>query len=94
MRHNQEMLENRAAEWGDKVRIVGLSIDEKPETVAKHVEERGWTSVQHYHIGDPENPASDLYGIEGVPHVLLVNKVGTIVFVGHPAETDIEDAID
>ena len=45
MRHNQEMLENRSAEWGDKVRIVGLSIDEQPETVAKHVEERGWISV-------------------------------------------------
>lgn len=27
MAHNQEMLEKRGADWGDKVRLLGLSID-------------------------------------------------------------------
>ena len=27
MAHNQEMLQKRGAEWGDRVRIIGLSID-------------------------------------------------------------------
>jgi len=27
MKHNQEMLEKRGKDWGDSVRIIGLSID-------------------------------------------------------------------
>jgi len=27
MAHNQHMLEQKGAEWGDKVKIIGLSID-------------------------------------------------------------------
>jgi len=38
--------------------------------------------------------ASDEYGVQGVPHVLLVDKEGTIVFMGHPASRDIEKDID
>ena len=28
MAHNQEMLEKRGSDWGDKVRLIGLSIDD------------------------------------------------------------------
>jgi thiol-disulfide isomerase/thioredoxin len=37
MAHNQEMLEHHSERWGDRVRIIGLSIDKDPETVVKHV---------------------------------------------------------
>ena len=29
-------------EWGDKVKIVAVSIDKDAETVSKLIEERGW----------------------------------------------------
>jgi len=48
------------------------------------VKAKGWQEVEHYHR-DKSN-ASEVYGIKGVPHVLLVDKQGTIVFKGHPAE--------
>ena len=38
MAHNQEMLTKRAEDWKGKVRIIGLSIDQSMDALAKHVE--------------------------------------------------------
>jgi hypothetical protein len=37
MAHNQKMLEHYSERWGDKVRIIGISLDIAPEVVVKHV---------------------------------------------------------
>ena len=37
MGHNQEMLEHNGKRWGDRVRIIGVSIDQTAEAVVKHV---------------------------------------------------------
>ena len=50
MAHNQKMLTENEVKWGDKVRLIGLSIDEEAETCKSHVELKGWTKVEHYHI--------------------------------------------
>jgi hypothetical protein len=39
------MLDKNKEEWKDKVRIIGISIDNTREVVEKHVNEKGWTSV-------------------------------------------------
>jgi hypothetical protein len=70
MAHNQKMLEKKGAEWGDKVRIVGISIDDGPEVVAKHVKAKGWEKVEHFHRAG--SSADEDYGVQGVPHVVLV----------------------
>ena len=80
------MLEEHGEKWGGKVRILGLSIDNDAATVKNHVEAKKWTSVEHYHTKTQGCQASDIFGIRGVPHVLLVDKEGTIVFRGHPAK--------
>jgi len=51
MAHNQNMLENKGVEWGEKVKIIGLSIDDDKAKVKNHVETKGWTKVDHYFIG-------------------------------------------
>ena len=84
MAHNQHMLLHKATEWGDKVKILGLSIDGDKAKLKSHVEAKGWTKVDHYFIGGAEKCKND-YGISGVPHVLLVDTNGKIVFKGHPA---------
>jgi len=33
MQHNEDMLTNNGERWGDKVKIIGLSIDKNAETV-------------------------------------------------------------
>ena len=83
MQHNQEMLEKNSALWGNNVRIVGLSIDQSAELMSKHVIAKKWQTVEHYHRN--ESDCSQVYGVRGVPHVILINKEGRMVFKGHPA---------
>jgi hypothetical protein len=47
------------------------------------VEAKKWTGVEHFFRGSSD--ASEVYGIKGVPHVMLIDKTGKIVFKGHPA---------
>jgi len=49
MAHNQEMLEHHGARWGDKVRIIGISIDQAAPAVVKHVQAKKWEKVEHFH---------------------------------------------
>jgi len=83
MQHNQDMLSEHEATWKDKVKIIGLSIDKDAATVKKHVENKGWTKPIHYWRS--KSDCSDVYQVQGVPHVLLVDTTGKIVFKGHPA---------
>jgi len=51
-----------------------------------------WESVEHYNFAG--NNCSLMYNIEGVPHVMLIDKNGTIVFKGHPStRVNLEDDI-
>ena len=86
------MLESRSAEWGDKVRIIGVSIDDSTDTVVKHVKAKGWEKVEHLHRAS--STCDDDYGVQGVPHVVLVDGKGKIVYVGHPATRELEKDID
>jgi hypothetical protein len=88
------MLAENEAKWGDKVRLIGLSIDSEAQTVKNHVEKKGWTKVEHYHVRTPGCSADKDYGVNGVPHVLLVDTNGKIVFVGHPASRNLEEDIN
>jgi len=43
------MLTKRASDWGNNVRICGISIDKGVEPVVKHVMTKGWEKVEHFH---------------------------------------------
>jgi len=77
------MLTKRGAEWGDKVKIIGISIDKDAETVVKHVESKDWQRPIHYWRG--KSDCSEQYAVRGVPNVMIVDTNGKIVFKGHPA---------
>lgn len=84
------MLESRGKDWGDKVRLIGLSIDNDTAIVKNHVESKKWELVEHYHVRTAGCTADKDYGVQGVPHVLLIDTKGKIVFMGHPASRKIE----
>jgi len=86
------MLEHHGKRWGDKVRIVGISIDQSPDAVVKHVKAKKWEKVEHFHRG--ASTADNDYGVKGVPHVVLIDTNGKIAFIGHPAERDLEKDIE
>lgn len=83
MAHNQKMLESKKDAWAGNLRIIGLSIDKDRDTVVNHVNNKGWNDVEHFHRATSN--CSDVYGVRGVPHVMLIDKEGNIVFKGHPA---------
>ena len=92
MAHNQELLLHNGDRWGDKVRIIGLSIDQNIEAVQKHVKAKKWEKVEHFHRG--LSTASEDYAVKGVPHVILIDTNGMIAFIGHPAERKLEADIE
>ena len=94
MVHNQHMLETRGADWGDKVRIVGLSIDGDINALKDHIEAKKWQKVEHYHVRNGVCQADKEHNVKGVPHVILVDTHGVIVFKGHPASRKLEEDID
>lgn len=77
------MLEEHGDAWGDKVKIIGLSIDQSADTVKKHIEAKGWNKPIHYWRS--KSDCSDVYSVRGVPHVMLIDTHGKIAFKGHPA---------
>lgn len=87
------MLEKRGADWGGKVRIIGVSIDSSKDAVVKHVDNKKWTSVEHYFRAGSK--CSETYSVRGVPHVMLIDTKGNIAFKGHPANRkDLEADFD
>jgi len=93
MQHNQDMLTKRRADWGDKVKIIGISIDQTADAVVKHCEAKGWNKPIHYHRA--KSDCSDQYKVSGVPNVMLIDTTGKIVFKGHPANrSDLEADFD
>lgn len=96
MQHNVDMIKKRS-DWQGKVRIIGLSIDQTMDAVETHIKTNGWENVEHWHRD--KSDCSKVYGVQGVPHVMLLDKSGKIVFKGHPAtrknlEQDLDDLCD
>jgi len=94
MQHNVDMLAKRGEDWKDKVRIIGLSIDSEKESVNTHMKNKKWESVESFFRGKSE--CSKVYSVNGVPHVMIIDKEGKIAFKGHPAnrpnlEQDLDD---
>ena len=86
------MLEHHSERWGDKVRIIGISIDKAPEVVVKHVQTKKWERVEHLHRAG--SSCFQDFGVKGVPYVVLVDTEGKIAYVGDPAETNLEQNIE
>jgi hypothetical protein len=82
-------------EWKGKVRIIALSIDRETETLLKHLNNERWLNLELYQLTPGyENGVNANFGkrngFMGVPHVMLVDKTGTVVFKGHPMMRDLE----
>lgn len=94
MAHNQEMLTKN--NWGDKVRIVGVSVDDDVDVIKQRVESKGWQKVEHLTLNgwDGEHRLIKTFGVSGIPFVALTNTKGEIVFTGHPSSINLEEKIN
>ncbi len=75
-------IQEKHEKYGSRVAIISIS-DEDPDTVRRFVESKGWS----YPIGvDQRGTMKNLIGVRGIPHGLLVDPEGVIVWEGHPGE--------
>lgn len=98
MAHNSEILAKRGKDWEGKAVILPISCDDELEKVRKHVEQKGWTNLQHFWAEEGgkgfEAAAMRTYAIEGIPTAFLLDQSGKIVWRGHPSGFDMEKQID
>ncbi|CAD8121929.1 unnamed protein product [Paramecium sonneborni] len=96
MDHNQKMLEKNA-DWQNKVKIVAISVDDDNESVTERVNNKKWKSIEHYRFEkgwDEENDLIKYLQLRGIPFVILINKWGKIIYLGHPSKGNLEVRIN
>mmetsp|Transcript_17366 Transcript_17366/g.26759 ORF Transcript_17366/g.26759 Transcript_17366/m.26759 type:complete len:132 (+) Transcript_17366:760-1155(+) len=84
MGHNQAMWNTYGKMWKDmNVKIICISIDNSVDKLVDHVNKNQWyKGLEHYQIMNQQ--VMSQFQVKGVPHVMLVDKKGKIVFKGHP----------
>jgi thiol-disulfide isomerase/thioredoxin len=95
--------DEQSAAWKDRVAIVPVSIDSEQAQVRSHVQQRGWTGLEHFwsggsNRGDFDTPAARAFVVHGVPEAVLIGPDGRILWRGHPLDnpkgTDIKSRIE
>lgn len=95
MRHNNDLMKRRRDSWRDRVTVLGVSIDDKIETIIDHVNQRDWYAVRQVHIpGAWKSDPVKHYSVTGVPSAFLIDAKGIVVWAGHPTSIDIEKEIE
>ena len=61
---------------GDNFDVLSVAVWDKPEDTAKAAEEHG---VVWNQITNAQRIPTDIYGIDGIPHIMLVGPDGTII---------------
>lgn len=79
--------------WNDQVVVVPLSVDETSDRLRRHIEQRGWTGLEHYWSArgksEPISSAELVFVVHGIPTAILIDREGRIAWRGHPMdETD------
>ncbi|HWW00659.1 MAG TPA: TlpA disulfide reductase family protein [Candidatus Acidoferrum sp.] len=91
-----QKLKQRHPDWGDRVAIVPLSIDDTLEAVRQHVNQRGWTNTFNVWAGDGgwRSAPARAFHVSGVPTTYIIDAQGKIVVAGHPAAMNIDNQVD
>ena len=65
--------------FGDKLVVMGIS-DEKEEVVRKFTEEQ----IKYFSALDTTAALKKQYAVTGIPHCVIINPAGTVVWEGFP----------
>lgn len=77
-------------DWGDKVELLTVSIDNTQKAAVDHLAKNGWDKTDNAWAGDggfkAEGPQT--YGVTGIPAAFIIDRDGKIVTGGHPMSLD------
>ena len=85
-----QLSDEQAATWKDRVVLLPVSIDAQRERVKSHVAQRGWERLEHHWAGQGSSqgwdaPAARAFVVRGVPETILIDRDGRILWRGHPS---------
>lgn len=72
-------------------------MDDDNESVTERVNNKKWKSIEHYRFEkgwDEENDLIKYLQLRGIPFVILINKWGKIIYLGHPSKGNLEVRIN
>ncbi len=86
-------------EWGDKVKIIGVSSEKDTETVTNFMEKTNSSDglvnndrMRYTVAVDPDRTTSNVYmkaaGQNGIPTAFIVDGSGKVAWIGHPMSMD------
>jgi thiol-disulfide isomerase/thioredoxin len=83
-------------QWGEKVELIALSIDDTREAAEKHLKDRGWNKTTNAWAGEGgwESAAPQAFGVRGIPRVYVIDPEGSIAAIEHPASLDLSKLVD
>lgn len=62
--------------YGDKIVVISLNVWDKPESQAEAIQELNMNWIQ---LTDPTKNATEAYGVNGIPQIILIGADGTIL---------------
>ena len=89
-RRSMPLLKELLAAYGDRLTIIGVSVDNDREAWLQAVSELGLTWMQ---LHDANDAGDEAYGITAIPHTVLISREGTIL-AHNPSREQIEAFLD
>ena len=83
-------------EWGDKVELISISIDNTAKAAVDHLAKKDWDKTYNAWAGEGgfKSKPPVAYGVRGIPSCYIVDAEGKISANGHPARLDIPALVD
>jgi thiol-disulfide isomerase/thioredoxin len=83
-------------DWGDKVELIALSIDDTRRAVELHLEKNGWNKSYNAWAGAGGFRAAppQAFRITGVPTAYVIDSEGKVAATGHPMAMNIPGTIN
>ncbi len=60
--------------------IIGISLDQSQPQLEKYMQDKGITWQQYYDGLGWNNRMAKRFGVQGIPHIVLIDKTGTVHF--------------
>ena len=78
----QQIMSEKKADWGDKVRFICVSFDQDKEEIVEYVKEKSLKDIEHFCRS--YSKCGEDFGVPCMPFAFILDKSGKIVFKGDP----------
>ena len=79
----KQLVSFKKNDWGEKVRIIALSMDQDLEKLEKAIKNRGYEEFEHYSVrANKDCRVARYLGVKHIPYCSLIDRQGILAFSG------------